>query len=201
MPGRLLEDDPRVARRRDVLQLVDRERLLGPGLLRVHDRALAGDGDRFLHGRHAQLRAHVGAEADRDLDPFLDDGLEAGELELHGVGADLKSRKLEGSALAGRGSKRLQQRRSGECYRHARQHGAGIVGDLSKDLARLRLGPRCRHTQHEAKRRKHGGQTQSHRLSSIDSLRGERCDQVAGKMPSLNTWMDSGTDTGTTRIC
>ena len=44
-----------------------RERLLGPGLLGVDDRALAGDRDRFLHGRDAQLRADVGAEADRDL--------------------------------------------------------------------------------------------------------------------------------------
>ena len=56
---------------------------------------LARDRHRFLHRRHAELRAHVGAEADRDLDAFLDDGLEAGELELHGIDADVQSGELE----------------------------------------------------------------------------------------------------------
>ena len=86
--GRLLEDDPGVAGRRNALQQLVGERLLGAGFLGVDDRALTGDGDRFLHGRDAHLGVDLRAEADRDEDAFVDDGLEARQLELDGVGAD-----------------------------------------------------------------------------------------------------------------
>ena len=110
--GRLLEDDPRVARRRNALQQLVGERLLRAGVLGVDDRALAGDRDGLLHGRDAQLRVDLRAEADGDLDALVDDGLEAGQLELDRVGADVKTRKLIGARLAGDRRQRLQQRRA-----------------------------------------------------------------------------------------
>jgi len=62
-----------------------------PGAARVDDRALAGDRDRFLHLRDAHLRVHLRAEPDGHLNAFVDDGLEAGQLELDGVDADRKA--------------------------------------------------------------------------------------------------------------
>ncbi len=49
--GGLLKDDPGIARRRNALQQLVGERLLGPDFLGVDNRALAGDGDRLLHCR------------------------------------------------------------------------------------------------------------------------------------------------------
>src|SRR5262249_40920680 len=106
-------------------------------LLRVDDRALTRDGDGFLHGRDAELRADVRAEIDGDLDVRLDDGLEARELELHGIGADVEARELEAPGLARRSGLRLQQRRPCERHRDAGEHAAGAVSDLAEDLTGL----------------------------------------------------------------
>ena len=145
-----------------LLQLLERERLLRARLLGVDDRALARDRHRFLHRRHAELRAHVGVEADRDLDAFLDDGLEAGELELHDVGSDVQagnwnepvSLVVATCGWSSDGPVRVTV--------DARQHRAGLVGDLPEDLAGLRLGPGRRRGQHERQRRQHGGNTHFH---------------------------------------
>ena len=139
-----------------------REGLLRPGLLRVDDRALAGDRDRLLHGRDAELRADVGAEADGHVDVLLDDRLEAGELELHAIGADVESRELEGSRFPRGRRQRLQERRAGQRDRDAGQHGAGLVRHLAEDLARLLLGARRRCAENDRQRRQHGGKTPFH---------------------------------------
>ena len=68
---------------------------LVPVSLRVDDRALAGDGDGFLHRRDAHLRVDLRAEADRHLDALVDDRLEAGELELHRISADLRDAETD----------------------------------------------------------------------------------------------------------
>ena len=106
--------------------MLEREGLLRAGLLRVDDRALAGDRHRLLHGRDAQLRADVRAEANRHLDVFLDDGLESRELELHRIGADVEPRELECAGFAGRRGERLQQHRAGDRHGDAGQHSAGL---------------------------------------------------------------------------
>jgi len=78
-----------------LLQLLEREGLLGAGLLGVDDRALARHRHGLLHRRDAELGADVGAEVDRHLDVFLDDGLEPGELEPDVISADVEPWELE----------------------------------------------------------------------------------------------------------
>jgi len=80
-----------------------------------------GDRDGFLHRGDAHLRVHRGAEADRDLDALVDDGLETGELELHGVRADFETRKLVGTGFARDCRQRLEQGGSRERHRDARK--------------------------------------------------------------------------------
>ena len=138
-----------IARRGNALQLIEREGLPRAGLLGVDDRALTRDRHRFLHRGDAELLADVGAEADRHLDAFLNDRLEPGELELDVIGPDLQPRELEGSRLRRRGRLRLQQDRSRQSDRDARQHRAGLVGDLSENLARLGLGGRRGDAEHQ----------------------------------------------------
>src|SRR5204863_2616232 len=98
---RLLEDDPRVARRRNALQQFVGERLLRSGLTRADDGAFARHRDRLLHRRYFQLGIHRGAEADGDDDVLLDDGLETGQFELDRIGADVQTWELIRARLAG----------------------------------------------------------------------------------------------------
>jgi len=118
--------------------------MLGADRLRVDDRALAGDRDGLLHGRDAELRVDRGSEADRDDDALVDDRLEAGQLELHRVGADFNPREIERARLARDRRQRLEQHRTRDRHRDARQDRARTVGDFAEDLARLTLRARDR---------------------------------------------------------
>src|SRR5262249_31955732 len=84
-PGRLLEDDPRVARGGNLLERFTREAGREARRLRVDHRALAGDRHGFLHRRQLELYVDGRVEPGRDDDAFADVLLEAGEFEGHGV--------------------------------------------------------------------------------------------------------------------
>src|ERR687895_537050 len=66
--GSLLQDDPRVARGRDLLELDLADRGAGGDLALVEDRALGRDGDHVLdRGAHRHLNVGVAANADGDV--------------------------------------------------------------------------------------------------------------------------------------
>ena len=142
--GRLLEDDPRVARRRNALQQLVGERLLGAGFLGVDDRARTGDRDRFLNGRDAHLRVDLRTESDRDDDVLIDDGLETSKVELHRVGADFQTWKLIGPGFARDRRERLQEVGRGESDRDPGEHRSRTVRHLAEDFTGLLLRARQR---------------------------------------------------------
>ena len=112
--GRLLENHPRVAGRRNgfeqLLAEVGAERV-GTD---VDDRTFAGDRHRFLHARQLEAAVDLGVEAGLDAHVRPDDPLEAGQLERHGVDADGQVGKTVGAAGRRRGRLRLNQRRAGQ---------------------------------------------------------------------------------------
>ena len=139
---RLLENDPRVAGRRDALQQLVGERLLRSCVARVDNRAFARDGNRFLNGRDGHLSINARAEPDGDDDAVADDSLETGELELHRICADSETGKLIRAGLAGHRRQRLQQNRAGEGDRHAGQQAARLIRHLAENLTGLHLSRR-----------------------------------------------------------
>ena len=166
-----LEHDPRVARRRDVLQRLEVEGRLGRGGLGVDDRALAADRHRFLNGRDRQLLVDLGREADADDDALADDRLEAGQLELHRVGADRNQRETEASGFAARRRLRLDERRAGQRHGCTWQHSAGVVGDSARDFTGLDLRQRRHRTHQYGQHGQHGGKTHFHLQPPLENER------------------------------
>ena len=86
--GRLLENDPGVARRWNGLEQflaeVRAERIRAD----VDDRALAGHRHRLLDAREFEAAVDLGVEAGLDADLRPNDALKAGELEGHRVNTD-----------------------------------------------------------------------------------------------------------------
>ena len=162
MVGHALEHDPRVTRRRDVLQGLEVERRLRCRRLGVDDRALAADRDRFLDGGDRKLLIDLGREADGDDDAFPDDGLESGQLELDRIGADRNLREPERTGLRARGDLGLNQRRAGQRNCCTGQHGAGVVTHFACDFTGLDLRQRRHHTDQQSHDGPHGGQSHFH---------------------------------------
>src|SRR5207245_5351563 len=106
---------------------------------RVDDGTLAGHGHRFLHGRQLEPRVDFSVESCLDDDVAADDLLEAGEVERYGVGSDANAGEAVAAAFRRRDRLRLNERRTGERDRDARQHCAGAVSDLAEDFARAHL--------------------------------------------------------------
>ena len=144
-PGRLLQDDPWIACRRNALQQIVGKGLPGSGGLRVDNRTLSAHGDRFLHGRYGQLCVDLGAEPDGHSHVLGDHGLEAGEREVHGVGTDAEPWKLIRAGVARHRDERLQQHRRRQRDGDSRHDRAGLIGDLAEDLPGLllRIGQRA----------------------------------------------------------
>ena len=166
-----LEHDPRVARRRNVLQRVEVERRPGRRGLGVDNRALAGDRHRFLDSRDGKLLVDLGREPDVDQDSFADDGLESRQLELDGIGADRNLRESEAPGFAARRHLRLDQRRAGQCHCCTRQDGAGVVTHSARDFTGLDLRQCRNHTSQEGHDSQHGGKTDFHFKPPLESKR------------------------------
>ncbi len=109
--------------------------------LRVDHRTLARDGDRLLNGRQFQFDVDLGANPAVMTIAFVDRFLEAGELERHRVGADRNARKTVAAAFDRDNGLRLNQGRTGEDDRDARQYSACAVGDLAVDFTCVDLRP------------------------------------------------------------
>ena len=85
--------------------------------------------------------------------PSLTTRLEAGQLELHRVGADRQARELIGAGFARHRGERLQQIGRREGHGHAGQHAARLIGHLAEDLAGLLLRVRHRRAQEQKRKR------------------------------------------------
>ena len=164
--GRALEHDPRVARRRNVLQRLEVEGRLRAGLARVDERAGAGDRHGFLHRRELQGAVDLGAEADGHADVLERHGAEAGQFERDRVGADRQLRHAVGAGFRRHGHARLNQRGTRDRDGRAWQDGAGVVGGASVDFTGLLLCHGGRSRQNEHQRRRDKRLSQRHFLSS-----------------------------------
>jgi hypothetical protein len=138
-PGRHLEHDPWVSRRRNAFEVLAVERLAGLYRGGVDDRAFARDGDRLLDRGDLELRVDLGGEADLDADAVTDERLEPAQLEAHRVDADGNVRETVRARLARRRRLRREQRRAFDGDHRAGQNAAAMIRDLAEDLARLRL--------------------------------------------------------------
>src|SRR4029078_238309 len=107
--GHGLEDDPRVPRRRDLLELLLVDDGAGLDLARVEERLRAGDRHRRLDARELQLGARLGVLADGDLHVRLRDLREALQLVRYRV---LRRAQVQEAVLAAR-VRRLGLRRAG----------------------------------------------------------------------------------------
>ncbi|HET9706024.1 MAG TPA: hypothetical protein VFP85_18415 [Vicinamibacterales bacterium] len=123
----------RIARGRDLRQLVGGEVGGGTGHLGVDDRRLTSNRDRLGHRGQPQRHRQVGVTADRNHDAFVLDGGEAGELERHRVGARRLVEEAEFAGLVRHGRQRAVRPLDGDA--HARQDGFLLVGDGTRNTA------------------------------------------------------------------
>ncbi len=133
--GRPLEHDPGVARRRDVLERLEVERRPVARVLDVDDGALTRHRHGLLDRGDLELSVHLRIEPDRDAHILADQRLEAGQLELHGVGADRHPRELVGSRLRRDGCQCVDQHGARDRHRDAGEHGPGSVRHAAGDVA------------------------------------------------------------------
>ena len=165
--GRLRHGRPDVAGVRDFGQQFLREVGAHRGRRGVDDRRGAGHGDGFLQRR--DLHLHVDGErlVDDDAHVLPLDRVETGQLEVDRVDARRQRQEAEAAVAAGDLHLRLNQRRAGSRHGHARQHGAGVVGDGSVDTAAEFLCERgrCDRQQRDAQA-EHGQPVQPHYSSS-----------------------------------
>ncbi len=162
--GRLAQQRPGVARGRDLVEILLRERRSLVLLARVDERRLGGDADRLLQ-RRGHRHAHVDLGADAHADAGLLDLGEAGELGLQGVLAGIEAEEAEVAARVGR----LHARRAGAGQRHrdAGQRLAALVDDRAVEVTGLELGAQPsgeRDQEHQSESR--GQAAARHRLPS-----------------------------------
>src|SRR5262249_44066714 len=101
--GRLLDDDPRVARVGDLLERLFRKARRERGRFRVDDRALAGDRHGLLYGRELELAVDFGVEAGLNDDVGAHQLLEAGEVEVHLIDANRDAREAKRPGVGAHG--------------------------------------------------------------------------------------------------
>ena len=122
--------------RRERLQDLVRKRGVGTDVLRIHDRARTGDRDRFFERPDVQLCIHCRGEPRGQLDALTPDRREAGQGELHGVGA----RPQIGNPVLARRVRDdradlFNERGTGGFHCHAGQHPARDVSHHTRDVA------------------------------------------------------------------
>ena len=136
-----VDDLPRIARRRNVLENVLGERRAGRRLLGVDDRRSGRDHDFFRAVANFQLLINAGLEARRDDDVRTDGLLEALQLERHAVRADRHVGELIRSRRSRHSHQGLLKPRARNGDRHAGHHAARRVGNLAEDRTnRLSVG-------------------------------------------------------------
>src|SRR4029079_19344787 len=131
--GSHVDDLPRVARGRDLLQDVRGEDGAGRDLLGVDDGRFGGYRVLFRHLTDLELLIDSGAESGSDEDIGTYGLLEARNLERYGIGADGNAWELVRTAFAGLCHEGLLKPGAGDRDRHARQHAARRVGDFPED--------------------------------------------------------------------
>ena len=134
-PRRLRHRRPDVAGVRDVLEELPGEIRADGGALDVHRRRFAGDRHRLLQRRQRQLRIDAQCLVEAEPNLFTSERLEPCQLEGDRVEARRQCRISVGAVGGCDGGLRLNQRGSGDGHRHARQHGAGVVGDEAGDAS------------------------------------------------------------------
>ena len=126
---------PHVAAVRNRVQLLELEVLLHARRGRVDDRRRAGHRDRLLQRGERELDVQVGGEAQRDLHAFTLEGIEAGELVAHRIGARGDGGKAVVTGFRGHRRLRAQRRRAGRRHRHTRQDRALRIRHTTLDGA------------------------------------------------------------------
>ncbi len=170
----------RIARRRDLLQLVGREVRRRAGRLRVHDRRLARDGDRFFHRRHFHRNGwQLGRGANANFDVLAYGGREAlhGDRDLVGAGGEIQ--KAELACIVGR--RRERPIAPGQRDGHAWKHATLFIGNRPRDGAGAELlgdSRRCG-DEREQRSEKHTRHVSSFRPAGPD-VGSERFDRGCG---------------------
>ena len=107
------------------------ERDAGGGLLDIHHRTLPGHRHRLLEGADGHRDIDLGREADGETLRFTHHGLEAGQLEPELVHSRREIREaIVSVATAHHDVLSADEGTTRERYRDARQHAAGVVGDV-----------------------------------------------------------------------
>ena len=134
------EGDDAVAAGRNDLQRFARQLRGGGRRGHVHQRCLAGNGDRLRERAHFEHDVHSGGEPRRDPQVGTPHGPKTFERVLDGVDAQRQRGETILASLVRDVYDLFDlERRAGRGNRDARQHGAGVVGDLPDDAGLLRL--------------------------------------------------------------
>ena len=141
--GERRADRPDVAPRRHRIEQIARQHLLLRCALHIHDRRVAGDGDRLLDGADAQLGVDRGREVRRKLDAFAADRVEPGQRERDRIDA---GPEIDDAIQTGRVGRHrphaLDERRTAGFHGDPGQHGAGRILDRAGNRALCKRGVR-----------------------------------------------------------
>ena len=162
--GGRLEDDPRVAGRRDALELDLRDDRPCAALAHVENWALAGDHDLGRHARELERDRDLGVLGYGDRDVRALDGREAAQRAGHDVAAvraQVDEPELTAVVRHGRDGGGDARKR----HRDARKGEPLLVGDLAEDVARLRLA------EGEGRREQERRSDEKHRQRGAESVR------------------------------
>ena len=174
---RALEHDPRVARRRHVLQLLLREVGLGARLAGVDQRRFTRDRDALLERRDLQRRVGRRVAAGVDLHALDHHRAEAGQLEADRVARPRLEAREQVRARLGRGRRqRLNQGPATHRHHDTGEDRPGCIHHPTHDIAGRGLRHRWRRPEDQAQRRQQGEQSASHPclLESSDKSRHTR---------------------------